>query len=137
MKLSCRIQGELNRVAKLHQAEKAAEELAEAKPAEPAKQPSAPKLSLIHILFSALESCADLLEGFGGHELAAGFTISEENIDAFRALSLIHISGQLPGPGGHRDRRLVLRRPGCHHCRGGGRGAGAGQDVYKRQPRRW
>ena len=36
-------------------------------------------------LFSALESCADLLEGFGGHELAAGFTISEENIDAFRA----------------------------------------------------
>jgi len=28
---------------------------------------------------------ADLLEGFGGHELAAGFTISEENIDAFRA----------------------------------------------------
>ena len=27
---------------------------------------------------------ADLLEGFGGHELAAGFTISEENIDAFR-----------------------------------------------------
>ncbi len=36
-------------------------------------------------LFAALESCADLLEGFGGHELAAGFTISEENIDAFRA----------------------------------------------------
>ena len=36
-------------------------------------------------LFRALESCADLLEGFGGHELAAGFTISEENIDAFRA----------------------------------------------------
>lgn len=35
-------------------------------------------------LFAALESCADLLEGFGGHELAAGFTISEENIDAFR-----------------------------------------------------
>ena len=36
-------------------------------------------------LFSALEACSDLLEGFGGHELAAGFTISEENIDAFRA----------------------------------------------------
>ena len=32
-------------------------------------------------LFAALESCADLLDGFGGHELAAGFT-----------LSLIHIS---------------------------------------------
>ncbi len=36
-------------------------------------------------LIAALESCADLLDGFGGHELAAGFTIPERNIDAFRA----------------------------------------------------
>lgn len=36
-------------------------------------------------LFAALEACSDLLEGFGGHELAAGFTIREENIPAFRA----------------------------------------------------
>ena len=36
-------------------------------------------------LFAALERCSDLLEGFGGHELAAGFTIREENIPAFRA----------------------------------------------------
>ena len=36
-------------------------------------------------LFAALQSCADLLEGFGGHELAAGFTILEEHIPAFRA----------------------------------------------------
>ena len=36
-------------------------------------------------LYAALESCADLLDGFGGHELAAGFTIREENISAFRA----------------------------------------------------
>ena len=35
-------------------------------------------------LFSALEACADILEGFGGHELAAGFTIRQENIPAFR-----------------------------------------------------
>jgi len=35
-------------------------------------------------LFSALEACSDLLVGFGGHELAAGFTIEEENIPAFR-----------------------------------------------------
>ena len=35
-------------------------------------------------LFRALESCADLLEGFGGHALAAGFTILEEHIGAFR-----------------------------------------------------
>ena len=34
-------------------------------------------------LFAALEHCAPLLEGFGGHELAAGFTILEENIPAF------------------------------------------------------
>ena len=36
-------------------------------------------------LFAALESCADLLDGYGGHELAAGFTIPEGNIDAFRS----------------------------------------------------
>ena len=35
-------------------------------------------------LFAALEACSDLLVGFGGHELAAGFTIEEENIPAFR-----------------------------------------------------
>ena len=35
-------------------------------------------------LFAALESCSDLLLGFGGHELAAGFTIEEQNIPAFR-----------------------------------------------------
>ena len=34
-------------------------------------------------LFAALEHCAPLLEGFGGHELAAGFTIREEDIPAF------------------------------------------------------
>lgn len=35
-------------------------------------------------LFAALEACQDLLLGFGGHELAAGFTIEEHNIPAFR-----------------------------------------------------
>ncbi len=35
-------------------------------------------------LFSALESCRDLLVDFGGHELAAGFNIREEDIPAFR-----------------------------------------------------
>ena len=34
-------------------------------------------------LFSALESLSDLLESYGGHELAAGFTISRKNIDEF------------------------------------------------------
>ena len=35
-------------------------------------------------LFTALENCKDLLLGFGGHELAAGFTIDRSNIPAFR-----------------------------------------------------
>ena len=35
-------------------------------------------------LFQALEQCSDLLESFGGHELAAGFTIHKEQIPAFR-----------------------------------------------------
>ena len=35
-------------------------------------------------LFAALESCSDLLLGFGGHELAAGFTIEADKIPAFR-----------------------------------------------------
>lgn len=31
-------------------------------------------------LFAVLEGCQDLLEAFGGHELAAGFTVKQENI---------------------------------------------------------
>lgn len=35
-------------------------------------------------LFSTLETLSELLESFGGHELAAGFTIRREHIAAFR-----------------------------------------------------
>lgn len=35
-------------------------------------------------LFEALENCSDLLEKFGGHELAAGLSIKTENIEKFR-----------------------------------------------------
>ena len=35
-------------------------------------------------LFEALSACAQYLEGFGGHALAAGLTIRRENIPAFR-----------------------------------------------------
>ncbi len=35
-------------------------------------------------LFAALESTASLLESYGGHELAAGFTIHKDCIDQFR-----------------------------------------------------
>ena len=54
-----RIQGELNRVAKLHQAEKAAEELAEARPQEPARQAPAPKRikSEQGIIVEGLDNC--------------------------------------------------------------------------------
>jgi len=35
-------------------------------------------------LVDALRSCSDLLEKFGGHELAAGLTIKRENLEEFR-----------------------------------------------------
>lgn len=35
-------------------------------------------------MFSALEQCSDLLDSFGGHEMAAGLTIPETNISEFR-----------------------------------------------------
>jgi single-stranded-DNA-specific exonuclease len=35
-------------------------------------------------LFEALENCSDLLEKFGGHELAAGLSIKTEKIEEFR-----------------------------------------------------
>lgn len=34
-------------------------------------------------LYSAIESCADLLENFGGHMYAAGLTLKEENLPEF------------------------------------------------------
>jgi single-stranded-DNA-specific exonuclease len=36
-------------------------------------------------IYKAIESCKDLLENFGGHTFAAGVTIPEENLDAFRS----------------------------------------------------
>lgn len=35
-------------------------------------------------LFASLTELSSLLDGYGGHELAAGFTISRQNIDEFR-----------------------------------------------------
>ena len=34
-------------------------------------------------LYASIESCADLLENFGGHMYAAGLTLKEENLEAF------------------------------------------------------
>ena len=35
-------------------------------------------------LYQAVESCADLLENFGGHMYAAGMTMKPENVEAFK-----------------------------------------------------
>ena len=51
-------------------------------------------------LFSALTALEPLLESYGGHELAAGFTISKKNIPAFRerisALAQAYYKGDGP-----------------------------------------
>ena len=43
-------------------------------------------------LFRALEKCAPLLVEFGGHHLAAGFTVKEENIPALKAAILEQVT---------------------------------------------
>lgn len=35
-------------------------------------------------IYNALKECEDLLEGFGGHDFAAGLTLREENVPAFQ-----------------------------------------------------
>ena len=46
-------------------------------------------------LYDAIESCADLLENFGGHLYAAGLTLKEENLPVFCERIEKHISGTL------------------------------------------
>lgn len=64
-------------------------------------------------LFAALEECSDLLLGFGGHELAAGFTIEEDKIPAFRRRMnqcVLRFMGGRPAASAL-DVDVVLRRP--------------------------
>ena len=65
-------------------------------------------------LFAALENCSDLLLGFGGHELAAGFTIEEKNIDAFRTRMNQYARAYRGGeaPVSSLDIDVVLTHPG-------------------------
>lgn len=66
-------------------------------------------------LFSALESCSDLLLGFGGHELAAGFTIEADKIPAFRK-RINQYARQFRGgqaPVSSLDVDVVITQPGC------------------------
>ena len=46
-------------------------------------------------LYDAIESCADLLENFGGHLYAAGLTLKEENLPAFCERIEQFISGSI------------------------------------------
>ena len=64
-------------------------------------------------LFAALESCSDLLVDFGGHELAAGFNIREENIPAFRERMNRCVTTALGGdrPVSSLDIDVILDRP--------------------------
>ena len=65
-------------------------------------------------LFAALESCSDLLLGFGGHELAAGFTIEEKNIPVFRTRMNQYAKAYRGGeaPVSSLDIDVVLTHPG-------------------------
>lgn len=63
-------------------------------------------------IFAGLEYCAGVLEGFGGHDMAAGLTVREENIPALREkLGEYYIStGGAREPALHVDYEVV--KPG-------------------------
>ena len=60
-------------------------------------------------LFSALTNLSDLLESYGGHELAAGFTIHRDQIPAFRR-EICRIAGEFYSDSGP---RTVLEADCC------------------------
>jgi len=47
-------------------------------------------------LYGAIESCADLLENFGGHIYAAGLTLKEENLPEFARRIEEYVVGHMP-----------------------------------------
>ncbi len=57
-------------------------------------------------LHTALQACDELLDGHGGHSMAAGFKIRSERIDAFRNRFNSYVSSHYPG--GTPAPRLVL-----------------------------
>ncbi len=60
-------------------------------------------------VLAALEECRDLLEGFGGHKMAAGLSIRRENLDSFRERFDGAVSAQVREmPGGILERELSL-----------------------------
>lgn len=57
-------------------------------------------------LFAALEECSDLLETFGGHEQAAGFTITERALPEFRR-RMLALAKQRPTGDAHAQELVV------------------------------
>ncbi|MBP6603888.1 MAG: single-stranded-DNA-specific exonuclease RecJ [Verrucomicrobiales bacterium] len=54
---------------------------------------SIPGVSLVQ----GLDSCRDLIESGGGHEMAAGVSVREENLDAFREAMIRNVRDQVDG----------------------------------------
>ncbi|NLK47941.1 MAG: single-stranded-DNA-specific exonuclease RecJ, partial [Bacteroidales bacterium] len=46
-------------------------------------------------IYSAIDSCRDLLENFGGHRYAAGLTLKEENIEQFAERFEAYVSANI------------------------------------------
>jgi single-stranded-DNA-specific exonuclease len=61
-------------------------------------------------LFEALEQCSDLLDTFGGHALAAGFTIPEQNLNQFRT-RITDIAAHAPSPDKGKELDIDLALP--------------------------
>ena len=71
-------------------------------------------------LARALDACAEHLEAYGGHEMAAGLKVQTENFEAFRDAFCEHASRSHP-PGAARPRAAARRRRRAEHDH---RGAG-------------
>ena len=63
-------------------------------------------------LFAALEKCSDLLETYGGHEQAAGFTIAAENLPQFRSW-ILALAAQTPAENAAATLHIDVRLPDC------------------------
>ena len=62
-------------------------------------------------LFEALSACADYLEGFGGHALAAGLTIRRDRLDDFRAALAAYYQNNIPAESGAQECQALITDP--------------------------